>query len=327
MLASSSASSRPREGWSPGIEVTSGVASRGTGPHGAKAPSSVCLHARTVQVASSAGTSAPPSPLSVIAPLLPEILAAPRPPVSRVETRAGATPPPRPEALARRETDPPDASGAENLDAAPIVAGPAAQRMGALTSFGRVSLFAGPAPCRNVEHSGMALRRRGVVPLLAVLLACAARETWAGNAVGSAIARLRGETGSGVVEETFSWDDVPSKISTDGSGRRHRASRDRSSRREPRGREPGECVFDPPAPGGHGWLSQRGMCPGVGGNCTPTGGLALSGSPPSLPSNCSKECYNIGTCNQELGRCDCPRGTEGESCEYGLKAPRRKGAG
>ena len=62
------------------------------------------------------------------------------------------------------------------------------------------------------------------MPLLAVLLACAARETWAGNAVGSAIARLRGETGSGVVEETFSWDDIPSEIATDDSGRRHRVS-------------------------------------------------------------------------------------------------------
>ena len=84
-----------------------------------------------------------------------------------------------------------------------------------MTSFGRVSLLVGPALCRIVplrtfvEHSSMVRRRCGVVPLLAVLLACAARETWAGNAVGSAIARLRGETGSGVVEETFSWDDVP----------------------------------------------------------------------------------------------------------------------
>ena len=202
-----------------------------------------------------------------------------------------------------------------------------------MTSFGRVSLLVGPALCRIVplrtfvEHSSMVRRRCGVVPLLAVLLACAARETWAGNAVGSAIARLRGETGSGVVEETFSWDDVPSEIATDDSGRRHRVSAIDPPVENRAVENRGECAFDPPAPGGHGWLSQRGMCPGVGGNCTPTGGLALSGSPPSLPSNCSKECYNIGTCNQELGRCDCPRGTKGESCEDGLKTPRRKGAG
>ena len=166
---------------------------------------------------------------------------------------------------------------------------------------------------------------------MAALLACAACETWAGNAVGSAIGRLRGETGSEVVQETFSWDDVGSsrEETTDGSGKRHVVSsldpdevtmKVNEAQKDLIATGPTECAFDPPGPEIRGWLTERGGCPGVGAQCT-------NSSAPSLPSNCTAECYNIGTCNQELGRCDCPRGTDGESCEWGIKTPDRNGAG
>lgn len=166
---------------------------------------------------------------------------------------------------------------------------------------------------------------------MAALLACAAREAWAGNAVGSAIGRLRGETGSEVVQETFSWDDVGSSRAetTDGSGKRHVVSsldpdevtmKVNEAQKDLIATGPTECAFDPPGPEIRGWLAERGGCPGVGAQCT-------NSSAPSLPSNCTAECYNIGTCNQELGRCDCPRGTDGESCEWGIKTPDRNGAG
>jgi hypothetical protein len=52
------------------------------------------------------------------------------------------------------------------------------------------------------------------------------------------------------------------------------------------------------------------LCPGVGGACED-----------SAPSRCSPGCEERGTCNQQLGRCDCLRGMFGESCEIGSYEP------
>ena len=50
------------------------------------------------------------------------------------------------------------------------------------------------------------------------------------------------------------------------------------------------------------------FCPGVGGGAR---------CPDSKPSRCAPGCEDRGTCNQELGRCDCPRGMGGDACELG----------
>jgi len=38
-------------------------------------------------------------------------------------------------------------------------------------------------------------------------------------------------------------------------------------------------------------------------------------APASLISKCAAGCSNHGTCNEELGRCDCPRHRSGPACE------------
>jgi hypothetical protein len=35
---------------------------------------------------------------------------------------------------------------------------------------------------------------------------------------------------------------------------------------------------------------------------------------PPADSKCPPECFKRGVCNEELGRCDCPRSFEGPSC-------------
>ena len=66
------------------------------------------------------------------------------------------------------------------------------------------------------------------------------------------------------------------------------------------------CTFDPPTAANP--ANDLDFCPGVGGGAR---------CPDSKPSRCAPGCEDRGTCNQELGRCDCPRGMGGDACELG----------
>jgi hypothetical protein len=58
------------------------------------------------------------------------------------------------------------------------------------------------------------------------------------------------------------------------------------------------------------------FCPGVGaGYEAPEGGTKRCAR--SAPSRCTPGCEAHGTCNQELKRCDCPRGRSGAACDVG----------
>ena len=66
------------------------------------------------------------------------------------------------------------------------------------------------------------------------------------------------------------------------------------------------CTFDLPT--AENPANDLNFCPGVGGGAR---------CPDSKPSRCAPGCEDRGTCNQELGRCDCPRGMHGDACELG----------
>ena len=88
------------------------------------------------------------------------------------------------------------------------------------------------------------------------------------------------------------------------------------------------CTLDPPPQGdadqvgGSEEDDPRGsaFCPGFGAREMGGDGSERP-CPHSKASRCARGCEAHGTCNQELGRCDCPRGRTGEACEAGSAEP------